>query len=570
MEQEKDKMPSLQPLSGEQTTATGQTTPQQQVSAAQLTARQAYAVEQASKARSAQARASERRKRRFAILGLVFLLFLIIFIVPVERIPGVNRLAGWMGLSPEEAGRLSIGRAIFALLQKEREGTLKIGGKNHAGQDEFYSLFDKQAAAKFNPNGPQSGLFDQAAVNAARRARGLGPDNWGRFVSAEDEDPDAPSRGAVGYRVRDWSAAAKREAAARAARAEVYFGKDVAAAERGKGISTKTQIGPGWTRGGGNIVGSAGTSDWLGMSIDKAWELSVGKDLDKNLSEAANMKLPIGGNRLVAGSKPAQDLAQVWLLSKAAQRPSQLMLRKQLAQAGYVAMEMPRTVYDSFGKGDGVLMTQFDLMADFQETNKQFLKDEDCVRLGEQVSATLQPLQQNMIGKVQQVRENLPTGCDDVGAWSESLTQLQTSCQQANDALGNFEAGCGRSHQPGSCQTVRLTDHANTITDACTNLANAENELANVQAQLATYEGRELTPEEQEAKDALEAQKNTLQNETIPGFNTAIQNEVDSLTQEEVDNTFNAGSGDSEGGAGCTDGNCFFPTVGMTDGWYYD
>lgn len=464
--------------------------------------------------------------RAAGVMGLVFCLFLIIFIVPAGRLPGMSRLVGWMGFSAQDAQLLSVGKALLTWAG----GGSSVSMQQEGGQR--LSVFDKRQTPGFNAQGPQSGLFDLAAVNASRRARGLRADGLaGAYVSVGEE----ASRAAMDRRVSGWSQEAQQNSQKVAG--DVYFGADADVASRAAANQDKT-------KGSANsslmlakspIAGSAGHTDWLGQAVDKAASVGISKDLDRELARATQGVVPLSrlGGSLKAGQKPQQDLARTWLLSSAANKAPQLMLKKQLAAAGYMSIEMPKKVYDSKGEGSGVMMRGDEMVANFEEANSLLLGEEECRKLGQQANSQISAKVEESQDLIRQVRHGVPTSCngESITAWNETLIKVRQNCQDVKTVFSNMKSACGsRVKKEGSCQTVYLDSYSSDLSTACQALAAAQ---------------AEDPPDEEKIKQ-LEKQRD----EVIRGFD-----------QEQLNNTFNLGVDGQKAG-----GNDFFPET-ENDTW---
>ena len=138
--------------------------------------------------------------------------------------------------------------------------------------------------------------------------------------------------------------------------------------------------------------------------------------MDKGFEKATGIAAPLANlnNRLETGDKPRRDLAQVWILSKAAHKAPQLMLKKQLAAAGYIAMEMPQQVYDSMGEGGGLMMDGSEVLADFQETNKFLLDEESCRKIAKEANGSVKGLVEDAKEAIDVIVKTVPGGtCDE-------------------------------------------------------------------------------------------------------------------------------------------------------------
>lgn len=479
--------------------------------------------------------ASDKMQRRWTrkrwILGLVlvFFLFSVIFIIPVGHIPVLRNLAWMMGFSAQDTQSMSFGRT---LLTWAGDGERRARPGSWSGNDgAVLSLFDRNVQAGFNASGPGSGLFDLGAVNASRRAKGLGADGlYGAYYG----DLSDEERAALNRRVSGWSREA-RQAAAKKEKAEVYFGEDADIAARAAAAAASPVKGSSDTVGllpKANVVGSVHT-DWLGQAIDKASLLSTGQ-LDEALGDKATSgTTPLSnlGGSLSAGERPQRDLARAWLMSGAANKAPQLMLKKQLASAGYMGMEMPKKVFDSSGEGSGVRLSGDEMMSSFEDANKRLLDEEQCRKLGKQANSNVGPKLDESRNLIRQIRRGVPKNCDGVSSWKNNLTTVQSNCKAVKDTFSNMKMACGvKLESEGRCETTYLSSYADDLSGACEAL-----ELVKM-----------ANPPDPDAIAAAEAKRD----EIIKGFNS-----------DQLDNTFNI---NVDGVAG---GNDFFPVTAENKSW---
>ncbi len=461
--------------------------------------------------------------KKWAVVGiLVFFLFSSLLIIPAGKFPGLSHLVRMMGFSAEDAQVMSLARALL---------TWKENGfsRSRVEGSASLSVFNRSQQPGFNANGPKSGLFDLAAVNASRRARGLRPDGLaGAYVGTEEEDAAA-----YNGNVNGWS----QEAAAAAEKAqksqEIYFGEDADVARRAVAAqgTNKGSLDTASLHVQSNIVGARKT-DWLGAVIDKAASIGIG-DLDKELQKASQVGTPLNqlGGKLKAGGKPQQDLARTWILSSAANKAKQLMLKKQLAGAGYMAIEMPKKVYDSMGDSSGLMMRGDEVAVSFEEANSLLLDEDTCRDMGQQANSNLAPKLEESQQLIRQVRNNVPTSCGNgITAWKENLSQVRQNCQTVKDTFSNMKTACGvKVEKEGNCETVYLDSYASDLTAACEALAAAEME----------------DPRDEDKIAQLKKERDDV---------------IKNFDQGQLDNTFNIGVD------GVSGGNDFFPQTENT-GW---
>lgn len=490
------------------------------------------------------------RLKTWVVLGLVFLLFLIIFIIPAGRLPGIRNLAWMMGFSPQDTQSVSFGHALLTW----------VGDGGSVSSRRELSLFDRQNRAGFNPAGPQSGLFDVLRVNAARRAQGLGAERvFGVSDAAED-----PNRAAYRGAVSGLSAQAQEEVRARSA-AEVYFGTDADQLARTDAEETSTAGSANTAKlhARANIVGGSGGNNWLDASIERATRLSRG-EMDQAMEKATHLHTPLSqlNGSLTAGDKNKQDLARVWLLSQAAHKAPQPMLKKQLAEAGYMAMEMPKKVYDSMGEGSGIRMRGDEIMASFEEADKKLLSEEQCRDLGMQANSNIDATLASAREKISTVRNSVPSSCAEVGAFADNISAVKQNCKDINTTFSNMKMACGtKVKSEGSCQTVYLDAYVADANTACTELAAAEQALSAAQSSLAAAQKK--NPPDADEIDHWKKEVAT-RTQTRQEKEQAKDNAL-KIDQGQLDNTFNVSIEGTPAG-----GNDFFPTTEQNTGWLGD
>lgn len=516
------------------------------------------------------------RKKWLMLLALVFFLFSIIFIVPVGSLPGFRNLAWWMGFSAQDTRSMSFGRALLTWVTGE--GTQLLSSRGRGGNDlSEISVFDRQQGAQFNFGGSGSGLFDVDAVNAERRKRGLGPEGlWGAY------EGDDERHGAINRKVNDFSQEARQNEADKNMQ-EVFFGADADLMAR---AANDQQIRKGMLDGAklikGNVVGSV-TPDMLMASLEKASRLS-NQEMDKAFG-VSTMSAPLSNlNANLASGDAKRDLAQVWLMSKASNRAKQLMLKKQLAAAGYVGMDMPKKVYDSVGENSGVMMSGEELLTDLENVKMQILNEEQCREIGGKANDVMNETVQKSLNLVRTITTTVPRSCDaDIAGWSASVGDVRTNCNTVKDSIKMLSENCGmvKLKKEGSCSTENLDTYAQNLTTSCNALAVATEELnvatdaynvaeAEYQKELKEYQdavasaGEGVTVDDSDLKAAEQKRDNAEDKKNKAQTNkTNAENKVDGvkdgLKDSDVYDTFNITDANSEEPGGNGD---FFPEFG--------
>lgn len=480
-------------------------------------------------------------KKWLAIFLLAFFLFGIIFIVPAENVPLVRSLAAALGFSVDETQQFSLARI---LAKWGREGFPSAAERAASRGDGQQWLFDKNNLAGENL---QAGLIDWKAVNAARIAQGLPPESV--FGVYSDANRKEENHATVSHAVTGWTAQAQQDVKNANVESGILFGED------GDLLLRRTQE-KATAQGSAemfqatantNIVG-INSSDWLGLAIDKAMEISVG-NFDEELQRAAGDTGTIVNlnTSLTAADKARRDLARVWLLSKAANKAPQLMLKKQLAAAGYMSIEMPKKAYDSFGTNGGLMLNGNEISEDFQLTNKELLSEEQCRELVQSMSDTLNKSIQEaegFLGPSGSLRQ-LPQ-CENASSVEEwknrNISPLEEHCKQRQKMLNSLSKKCERKiKQAGTCQVsgTGYGNHVDQYKKDCDDLLLAKEKVKIIEAQLesATDEGQKAALESQ-LQAAKKAEKDA-------------QEKVDEDSEPEnvsshVDETFFPGEGNTD------------------------
>lgn len=460
------------------------------------------------------------RKRLILLLALVFFFFSVIVIIPVGHIPGLRNLAWWMGFSPEDTQSVSFARALL---------TWSFGDETVSpAKDEELSLFDKQGRRKMSVEGePPSGLFNLAAVNASLRARGRRGDYLAGAAGNEPQD-NSP---AVNHPINDWSDQA-RAAIEKAPRPDTYFGTDAQIAARAAAENAVTRGSTGTlslVRAPG--VAGAARTDYLDMVVDKA-ALKSNAALEQEFRKQFPSATPLsnlGGNITGTDDEAKKHLAWVWLMSRASQKAPQLMLKKQLASAGYMAMDMPKKVYDSSGEGAGVRLSGDELMGDANAENMRLQDEKKCRELAATANENIRKSMDTSQTLIDEVRRTVPKTCGgDIGGWSQKVEGVRTHCSNIKNVFNGMSL-CGvKLKSAGRCETAKLDNYVTEFTGLCDTIA--------------TLEGKgELTEEEQ---IQLNNAKRDFGN---------LTGDVDG----DIEHTFTNGKG----------GNDFFPETEGSSGW---
>ena len=481
-----------------------------------------------------------RQGKRLAMLGLVLLLCWLVFFVPARRLPGIGFFMGFMGFDDSDADLMSFGRAFFTWVG-EGFSSSRVAARMNGEYGQELSIFDRQAREGFSASGPRSGLIDWAAVNASRRARGLKADAVQGAYRGLDQEED---RAALNREAKGWSDEARQAMEQASGKTEIFFGADGdqlarAAAENKDNQGSADSFRLVAKKNRGLVIGAAQT-DWLALAVDKARELGI-DDLEKELEKIKSRNAPLSalGGNLTADSKEKQDLARIWLLSKVANKAKQLMLKKQLAGAGYLAIEMPKKVYDSAGMGAGIMMNGNEIMADFQETNKLLLGEEECRKLAAEASGHFRTSIESAGQIVDNMAANPPQNCETT-SFKTQMETMDKNCQERQEYLGGLKGSCDRNYvtskQDCKASGTAVGTYIVQYEGYCTAMNDAEKawqdaQQAEAAAKDALDKADPNSPEYTQLKQAYEqAQENTNQKKT------KYDEAVDKVKEEDTKN----------------------------------
>jgi len=479
----------------------------QQVSAAKPATQKTTSapVQAATQSSATQEKAVPHRgHKKWLVLLLVFFLFGAVLIVPAQYVPGLSNLLQRLGLSAQESQQTSVGRALQAWLGGEESslfGPRKQDGDNGSEDAEpVRSVFDTQkgadrfAAAKADGGFDEpTALFNLRAVNTSKRARGEAIDAMvgAAFIS---QDGDETQRAALLRVPLGWSDEAKALQDEKNMQ-EVYFGADAdvqarAAFDRENIQSNSVATGKMFAQAG--IVGVAPVK-WFEVPIGQAAGLRemVKQKVNEKAVEKSTGLVNFSA-QFTAGTKPEKDLAYAWLFTTMAEDAKQLMLKKQLTGAGYMAMDVPSKIYDVEGNASGLALNPSKVAVTVDLENKQLLSDEQCrdkmLEAGDRMWNVLQlskPQIKNMIEMFDKVQyceadPTLPGG--NIDKWLSYIGEgpiktdgnLVVQCKEMDGIFHFMYDGCKLNTMPekGDCQAspregYSLKDYAENLKAAC-------------------------------------------------------------------------------------------------------
>lgn len=397
------------------------------------------------------------RKRTWAVVLLLLMLLLGGWFVPAGKIPLLRSIVSAMGYSADEAEGTSL---LKALLNWREHAQIARGEK--ADPNELAVFTNSNVLANtigINGEGAdgkiKNSLYDIAMVNASlarqgKKAEGI---TGSAYTGPKgEEDLNAPV-----VSVKNSKATAATQSNAQTA--EVYFGSDASALERNKkdgynSVNLLSKI------PNPHITGGAGAGDWLDRLIDKASLESSGMEKLFDNNEGKNMKAINSAMTDLGKTRAQKDMYFAWLMSRAANRTPQVILKKTLASAGWEGGQLYDTVFTA-GGFSGVNIKEQDVEVDIQKVEKYLNADEQCEKTIKATDATITNAMDNAIANINGLWNKFPTTCEqlDSSGFLKSLNEIREQCETARSAYNILSNGCSAMRvNVGSCTTNKLED----------------------------------------------------------------------------------------------------------------
>jgi len=414
------------------------------------------------------------RKRMWAVLVLLVMLLLGSWFVPAGKIPLLRQIVAAMGYSADEAEKTSL---LKALLNWREHNRIARGEKEDSDELAVFTNSNVLANAigvngMDEPGKVKNSLYNVASVNAALAKQGKQAEKvTGSAYTGPrgEEDPNAPA-----VSVTDTRASAATQANAQTA--DVYFGADVSAVGRNKkdgynSVNLLSKI------RNPHITGGAGAGDWLDRLIDKASMESSGMENLFDNNEGKNMKAMNSEMTNLGKTRAQRDMYFAWLMSRAANRTPQVILKKTLASAGWEGGELHNMVFTA-GGFSGVNIKEADIEVDINKVEKYLGADERCEAAIKATDATINNAMEQAIASINGLWNKFPTTCDEANdnSFLEELAKIRAQCEQARAAYNVLSNGCSAMRvNVGSCTTNKLEDrfaayqlYCQTAADECT------------------------------------------------------------------------------------------------------
>ena len=400
------------------------------------------------------------RRRWLWVLGIICFLFLggISSWVPVGRIPLLRNLAYAMGFTPDDTARISFLRALLTWTDK----TIGLPG-NWSDDPSRISLFagrsrtgagknagDENDAAGLNVrmdrDSGQTSLINIGALHKLQREKGRALDSVRGAVMPGPGQAEAQADPA---QLRDDRVVVRTES--NRVQSDVYFGTDADAVGRAAqdGYDSSKTLAK---------VKNPHIAD--GKPID--WLLNTTQRLMQTNNPLGGKNRQLEGTRVSWGDsmeslgdkKDRKDLYRAWITSRMAKYTSNLMLKKSLADVGFLGAELPTMASMTLGGGMQIDGSSFQ---EDQEGWKEYLEFE------RKCKETLNKMFDDNDGEINNTLKNFqklyddknpslvyPANCYEMrqasaGAKSNFVSQMETvrdSCKKIRAGYESLESDC--------------------------------------------------------------------------------------------------------------------------------
>ena len=322
----------------------------------------------------------KKRRSWWGVLAILCLLFLgtISGVVPVEKIPLLRNIAYAMGFTKDDTSRMSFLRALLTWTDKtigargQQEGEdvqsarwtalerLRMRGNNPAANDEddLGSIY-----ARMQRESGKTSLIDINALNKLQRQKGYKVDSIRSSMPlGSDENPDAV--------LRDDDVNVRTEAN-RDTKGEVFFGSDIS------GVSRNSQDGfnsvDAFKKVTNPHIAGVNSTDWIVNTAKNMMKTDMGLGGVNKEFGAVQLNWETNIND-VGKNKEHRDLYHAWIASRMSKYTTNLMVKKALADTGFMGAEVPTTASSVVGYGGIQLDT--DALKEDQEAWAEYLEFE--------------------------------------------------------------------------------------------------------------------------------------------------------------------------------------------------
>lgn len=379
-----------------------------------------------------------KKRRRWVWLLLILCLLLlgtIGGIVPVENIPFLRNIAYAMGFSKDDTSRMSFLRTLLAWKDKGKKSPDAQQGTDEQSSSGHLMALERLRTQRGDPSaseeedlgslysrmqheGGKTGLIDIQALNEFQRQKGYKVDSirGASMYFDPEKEPEAAS-------LRDDNVNVRTEA--NQSTGEVFFGSD--AFSVGRGAQDGFDSVNGFKKIANPHIAGVNSVDWFTMTAQRMMKTDMG--LGGVNKEFSAMHLDWGTNlNSVGKNKEHRDLYSAWIASRMSKYTPNLMVKKALADTGFMGAEVPTTASNVVGLG-GILLDTDSLKEDQAEWQEYLEFKKQCEKALEDNSQAIDDAvnEYNKIWKYGAQEFGYPEDCYQARNMTEVPDAIQTN-----------------------------------------------------------------------------------------------------------------------------------------------
>ena len=417
---------------------------------------------------TAQPTPTPKKHRRWPwVLAVLCFLFLgtVSGVVPVEKIPFLRNIAYAMGFSKDDTARMSFLRALLTWTDKTA-GRPALQGENGRTSSWWARLWGIEPPlggdsddldsiyGRAQREGGQTRLLDINMLNTMQRKKGLKPDEVRSSIAPipgreTEVDPTV---------LKDDNANVQTEANRKTG--DVYFGSDVNSVMRNfqDGYDSVNAF----KKVKGLDIAKIESSDWLQNMVTKMMKADAG--IGGTNKELGGMQVNWGSDvKEVGKNKEHRDLYHAWITSRMTKYTPNLMLKKALADTGFMGAALPSVATNMVGFG-GIQIDTSALQED-QESWQEYLEfEKQCkaaiAKNSDKIDAAVTNFN-NIVNNESSL--GYPTNCYEAlqyeslpSGFSANVGKIQQSCKDLESSYEALERDCRMkiSHSNIVCDTI--------------------------------------------------------------------------------------------------------------------
>ena len=423
------------------------------------------------------------KKRRYWPWVLAVLCFLFLGtiggVIPVEKIPILRNIAYAMGFSKDDTSRMSFLRALLTWTDK----TIGLPGQWADEQSRLAALERARMqgaapngeelgslSARLQREGGQTRLIDINALNALQRQKGRQVDTI-LSASASNNPDNGPQPAALANQDANVHTEANRE------NGEVFFGSDAS------GVNRNSQDGYDSINAFKKIanphIAGVNSADWLTNTARSMLRADTGLNGINKQFNALHLNWGSTIND-IGDDKEHRDLYHAWITSRMAKYTSNEMVKKALADTGFMGAEMPTTASNVIGLG-GIQLDTTSFRED-QEAWAEYVKfEKQCKETLSTSGKDVEKYDEQFNALVKNAGNwDFPSSCVDPRVnttyeqtqFSASVRDIQGICKKLNKAYDDLRTECKMaiSYSANNCSDTihtRYKTYWNTFQTRC-------------------------------------------------------------------------------------------------------